>query len=137
MDEVDKAIIEYLINNARVSYVELAKRLNLSEAAIRKRIKKLEKSIIFKYTIFINPKGSDFFVSFTGIDVEPESLMEIIEKLKDFNEIKSIFLTSGDHNLLVEIISESLEKLKEVHKKISEIEGVKRVCPSMVIDVLK
>ena len=97
----------------------------------------MEKSIIFKYTIFINSKGSDFFVSFTGIDVEPESLMEIIEKLKDFNEIKSIFLTSGDHNLLVEIISESLEKLKEVHKKISEIEGVKRVCPSMVIDILK
>jgi len=137
MDEIDKAIVEHLINNARISYVELAKRLNLSEAAIRKRIKKLEKTVIFKYTIFINPKRSDFFVSFTGIDVEPGSLMEIIEKLKDFNEIKSIFLTSGDHNLLVEIISESLEKLKEVHKKISEIEGVKRVCPSMVIDILK
>jgi len=42
MDEKDALIIEMLSKNARMPYLKIAKILNISETAVRKRIKKLE-----------------------------------------------------------------------------------------------
>ncbi len=126
------------MDNARIQYVELGKALNLSEAAVRKKVKKLvEKGAIQKFTIVVNPKKADMFVSYTGIDVYSEHLLEIIDSLKAIPEIKKIMLTSGDHDLMVEIVSDDLKKIKQIHEKIAKIKGVRRVCPSIVLDVLK
>jgi len=137
LDEIDKRIIEELLVNARIPYVELARKLKLSESAIRKRIKKLrELNIIEKFTIIINPK-SGLVTSLTGIDVYPEKLMEVIEEIKKISDIEEIAITSGDHNIMVRIISENIEELKETHRKLAQIEGVKRVCPSIILDIVK
>jgi len=126
------------LDNARIRYVELGKKLDLSEAAVRKKVKKLvEKGVIQKFTIVLNPKKADIFVSYTGIDVYSENLLEVIDALKSISEIKKIMLTSGDHDLIVEIVSDNLKKVKEIHKKIAKIKGVKRVCPAIVLDVVK
>ncbi len=138
MDQIDEEILKILMENSRRPYVEIAKELNLSEGTIRKRIKKmLSLGIIHKFTIILNPKKANIFISYTGIDTDSEYLIKVIEELKKIKEIRRIFLTSGDHNLVTEIIADSLEKLKEIHKKIEELKGVKRVCPAIVTDIIK
>ena len=138
LDEIDKKILYELISNARISYVELARKLNLSEAAIRKRVKKLKEiGAIRGFTININPRDSKLFTSLTGIDVYPEKLMDVIESIRNMKEIKEIMITSGDHDIMVRIISESIEELKSIHERISKIEGVRRVCPSIVLEIVK
>jgi len=48
LDELDKKIIKILLKNARTSFTEIARALNVSEATIRKRIKKLEEKGVIK-----------------------------------------------------------------------------------------
>lgn len=136
MDKTDEEIIRMIYN--KLSKKEIAKKLKLTEVAIRKRIKKLEKNkILLGFKPILNYKKVNFVVSLTGIDVEPEYLLNVLEDLKNFKEIKSIYLTNGDHMILVEIFSENMEKLKEMQDKILKMHGVKRVCPAILIDVVR
>jgi len=138
MDERDLTILETLTKNGRVSKTELARILGITEAAVRKRIAKLEKNgIILGYKAVIDYKTAGFSASLTGIDVDPEKLWYVVEKLRDFDEIKSMWLTTGDHTIMTEIITKRTEELSKVHEEIEKIEGVRRVCPAIIIDTLK
>ncbi|MEM5806315.1 MAG: Lrp/AsnC ligand binding domain-containing protein [Candidatus Aenigmatarchaeota archaeon] len=117
---------------------EIAKKLNKSEVAIRKKIQKLKKEkILLGFRPIINFKRVNLLYSITGIDVESEKLIDILEKLKSYNEIFSIYLTSGDHTIIIEVIVDDIKELENLHKKISSIDGVKKVCPSILLDIIK
>ncbi len=138
MDEKDFAILSLLAQNARISKTEIAKKLGVTEAAVRKRLSKLEKkNIVLGYKPVINYHVAGLAASLTGIDVEPEKLWKVVEELKKIESIKSLLMTSGDHMLMVEIVASSVAELSDVHERIERIDGVKRVCPSVILDVLK
>jgi len=42
-DKTDERIVEYLRNNSRESFVDIGKKLKLSESAVRRRVKNLVK----------------------------------------------------------------------------------------------
>lgn len=138
MDERNFKIISMLMKNARIPKTKIAEELEVTETAVRKRISKLEKDgIILGYKAVINYRTAGLSASLTGVDVEPDKLWEVINRLKDLDEIKSMFLTTGDHMIMLEIVAESVEELSKIHEKISELEGVKRICPAVILDVLK
>lgn len=138
MDNVGKRIVLELLKNARMPKVELAKKLNLTEAAIRKRLRKLENSgIVIGYSALVDYNKAELVASITGIDSEPERLWSLIDYLKAIEEINKVVLTSGDHMIMVEIVTDSMEKLEEVHRRIEKFEGVVRVCPAMLIRNVK
>lgn len=138
MDNVGKRIVLELLKNARMPKVELAKKLNLTEAAIRKRLRKLENSgIVIGYSALVDYNKAELVASITGIDSEPERLWSLIDYLKAIEEINKVMLTSGDHMIMVEIVTDSMEKLEEVHRRIEKFEGVVRVCPAMLIRNVK
>ena len=130
-------IIEILMQNARISKTEIAKKLGITETAVRKRIAKLERDVILGYKAIINYKFAGFVSSLTGVDVDADKLWDVVNKLKNFEEIKSIWLTTGDHTIMLEIVTRSVENLQKIHDKISKMKGVKKVCPSIILDVLK
>jgi len=138
VDSKDLRIALELIKNGRIKKTELAKILKVTETAVRKRIEKLEKSkVILKYKAVVDFKKLGLFSSLTGIDVEPEHLWNVVEKLKQMENVNTIYLTSGDHVLMVEIITNSLDSMQRFHEEISRIPGVKRVCPAVILEVLK
>ncbi len=138
MDEKDAKIVSLLMKNARIPKTKIAEELNVTETAIRKRISKLERSgVILGYKAIINYKTAGLSASLTGVDVEPDRLWEVIGKLKEIEEVKSIYLTTGDHMLMLEIVGRSVDELSRIHERISKLEGVKRICPAVILDVLK
>jgi len=138
MDEKDLKIIEMLLENARIPKTKIAEYLKITETAVRKRIQKLESlGVILGYRVVINYRTANLSCSITGVDVEPEMLWKVVNKLKGFDEVREMWLTTGDHTVMLKIIAKDVEMLSEVHRKIEKLEGVKRVCPSIVLDVLK
>ncbi len=138
MDNRDKTILKILMKNARIPKTKIAEKLKITETAVRKRISKLEKNkIILGYKAIINYKTTGLSASLTGIDVEPEKLWNVINKLKELEEVKSIMLSTGDHMIMTEIVAESVDELSKIHKHIEKFEGVKRICPAIILDVLK
>jgi Lrp/AsnC family transcriptional regulator for asnA, asnC and gidA len=138
VDEKDLRIIEMLVGNARIPKTEIARKLGVTEAAIRKRISNLErKSEILGYRAVINYKKVGLNASLTGVDVEPDRLWKVVDELKKLESVKTLWLTTGDHTIMAEIIARSMQELSEIHNKIASMDGVKRVCPSVVTDIVK
>ncbi len=138
MDEKDRKIISMLMENARIPKTKIAESLDVTETAVRKRISKLEKTgIIMGYRAVINYKSAGLSASLTGLDVEPDRLWEVIDRLKGMEEVKSIYLTTGDHMIMLEIVGSSVDELSKIHERISKLGGVKRICPAIILDVLK
>lgn len=138
LDEKDSKIIEKLAENARITYTDLARVVGLSDVAVIKRVKKLEEKIIKRYTIVVDPHTLGYkVVSFTGIDVDPEKLFEVVEILKNKSYLKGLWLTTGDHQLVALIWAKDDEEAGKIHKEIAEINGVKRVCPAIVLKTVK
>ena len=135
---IDNEILKILKNNSRTSYTEIGKMLNLSEGTIRKRVKKMiENGIIRKFTLIIDYRKIGKVESLTGINVSPESLLSVIEEIKKIDEIDRIYLTSGDHTIIVNIIANSFEELDRIHKKIKNIRGVINVYPAPILEIIK
>ncbi|WFO74953.1 Lrp/AsnC family transcriptional regulator [Desulfurococcaceae archaeon MEX13E-LK6-19] len=139
LDEKDMKIIEILMSNARSSYSEIAKVLGVSDVAIIKRVRKLEQQgIIKKYTILVDPKKLGYeAVSITGVDVNPEYLFKTVSILKEKDYVKYLALTSGDHQIIATIWAKTRDELAQILDEISKMPGVKRVCPAVILDVVK
>ncbi|MCL7385355.1 MAG: Lrp/AsnC family transcriptional regulator [Thaumarchaeota archaeon] len=135
----DLTLIKLLMENARTSYVEIAKKLGVSEAAVRKRIKRLEDlGVIKKYTVEVDPKRLGYEVlAIIGLDAEPEHLLKVMEELRNKEETVRLYLTSGDHMLVAECWFKSSQELSSFIKDLESREGVRRVCPAIVLESVK
>ncbi len=139
LDEKDLLIIEMLSRNARISYSEMARQLNMSDVAVIKRIKKLEQMGVIKgYTVLVDPRKMGYnAISITGITINPEKIFTALSELKKHPAIKFLALTTGDHPAIALIWARNEEELAKIHESILEIDGVEKVWPAIILDVLK
>lgn len=140
LDERDRIIIDMLTKDARTPFTEIAKVLGVSETAVRKRVKALEEAgVIKQYTIVVDPSKLGYnLVSLTGIDTLPEKIFEVAQKLKNFDFVKKVYLTSGDHMIMTEIWARNGEDLSDIiSNKLGKVNGVTKVCPSIILEKLK
>ncbi len=134
----DIELLEILEKNARTPYTQIAKKLGVTESAIRKKIKKLEeKGVIRQYTIDIDTTKLGLIKAMIGIDTKPEHYMEIIEELKQNPQTRKIYTSSGDHMILAECWFPTTRHLREYTQKLQEDPRTTRVCPAMIIDRIK
>jgi Lrp/AsnC family transcriptional regulator for asnA, asnC and gidA len=140
LDETDTKILELLEEDARRSYTEIARKLRVSESAIRKRVTAMQKEgVITKFTIKVNHgKLGLNTVAIVGLDVEPSKMLEIAQKLCSLKELKCVATASGDHMIMLEIWSKNGRELNELlSEKIAKITGVRQVCPALILEKLK
>lgn len=140
LDETDIGILEVLRKNARTPFLEIAKKLRISESTIRKRVKELEKSgIIKKYSAIVEPSKLGYgSVALVGIDAKPEKFLEVAKKLTEYDNVKFVATSTGDHMIMTEIWMENSNDLRNfISAKIESIEGVTRTCPAILMERLK
>ena len=139
-DEHDQKIIQMLEQNSRRSLNDISKKLKLSESAVRKRVAALQnKGVIKKFTIQVDPaKLGANSVSIVGVDVEPTKLLEVAQKLCEIKEIRSVATSTGDHMIMTEIwAKDGRELTKIVSEKIGAMDGIKKICPAMILEKFK
>ncbi|NPA76449.1 MAG: Lrp/AsnC family transcriptional regulator [Candidatus Diapherotrites archaeon] len=139
MSEKDIKIIEYLMKDARMPYTEIARRLGVTEAAVRKRVKKLEEEgIIRGYRAIIDAKRVGYkIVAEIGFDVEPEQYVRAIEQVKQMPEVKRMKSTTGDHMILLECWFHDSDEMVDFVRRLESIPGVQRVCPAILVEEIK
>ena len=135
----DIELIKLLMENSRRPYIELARRLGVTEAAVRKRIKRLEeRGIIRRYSIEVDPRKLGYeVVAFIGVDVAPEHYLRLMEDLKRREEVVNLYSTSGDHMLIAECWFKNSSELSAFIKELERSNEVSRVCPAIVIEKVK
>ena len=140
IDEIDMKILQMLEQDSRTTFSQMSEALNLSEAGIRKRFLSLQKKkIIKKFTIEVDPaKIGINSISIVGLDVEPQKMLDAIQQLCQFPEVKTLSTSAGDHMLMMEIWTENGPELtKLIREEICKIDGVKKVCPAIILEKFK
>ena len=140
VDELDLKILKMLQEDGRLSFTEIAGVQRLSESTIRKRVHALKKKgVIKKFTIEIIPSKIGMnTVAIVGVDVDPTELLEAAQKLCEIKEIRSVATSTGDHMIMTEIWTRNGRELtKVISEKIGKIDGVKKICPAIILEKLK
>ena len=140
VDSLDTKILEILEKDGRVSYSEIASALKLNESTIRKRVQALQKDgVIKKFSVEVEPtKIGINSVAIVGIDTEPAKLLEVAHKLTELSETKYVATATGDHMIMAEIWCKDGKELSKIlSEKIGRIEGVKKICPAIILEKLK
>jgi DNA-binding Lrp family transcriptional regulator len=103
LDVIDRKILQFLQQDARMTLTEMAKRLYISRNAVRYRIELLEKEgLIEGYTTVINPMQSENpILVFILFDVKPSNITKCIKILKGFDEVYEIFRLSSGTSIFV------------------------------------
>lgn len=128
LDPIDSRILDELTSDARASFVQLAKKLKVSNTLIHQRVKKLrEAGIIQNATYRIDPWKMGYQTcSFTQImlkDVKDHRAVEVaLSKIPEIVECVNI---AGRYALLVKIFALNNRHLRDIiYEKIHPIEGV-------------
>lgn len=139
LDDIDLKIIDELSRNARATYREVANVVGLTDVAVMKRVKKLEQGgVIKRYTVILDPFALGYGkVSFTGINVKPEKLFEVVKALKSKPYIRYLAITSGDHDILAVIWARDADELDVFHREITSLDGVVSVYPMILSEKIK
>lgn len=134
LDQVDEKIISILREEARRPYVEIAKTVNLSEAAIRRRVSNLVKGgVISKFTIETNLGPQARAISL--LSVNPNSpTTEVSSRLRKVRGVESIFEITGEYDIAV-IVSGS--NIAEINSSIDEIRRLNGIADTNTVVVLK
>jgi Lrp/AsnC family transcriptional regulator for asnA, asnC and gidA len=125
--------------NSRQSFVDIARELNVTETAVRKRVRRMEnQGIIERYSIDINPKKLGFGMRvLVGIDTDAPRYISIIQQLKKMDESLRIYSSSGDHDIMVEVWMKDDVELDKFIMKLKNIKGVREICPAIIKEILK
>lgn len=125
LDAIDRKILKYLIRNARMPFLEIARECGISGAAIHQRIRKLqEQGVILGSRLVVDPKTMGFdvcaYISITLKD--PQLLKPTVENLKEIPEIVECHFVTGKGNILVKLYCVDNEHLMQ-----TLFEGILRI----------
>lgn len=130
MDDIDNRILEMLLENSRISYVDMGKELGLSRVAVRERVRNLqEQGIIQDFTITLNLEKMGKKVSaFFNIEVEPFYFETIAEELAGDPNVVSIYQMTGPSTLHVHAVLQDMKELERfIYRKLYSVKGINKV----------
>lgn len=140
MDETDKAILNVMRNNARISNRDLAAAVHLSPPAVLERVRKLKESGIIKsfHTLF-DPIKLGFGLSvFIQLAIEKNVQdHDIGDALAEFPEITAIYDVAGDEDYLLRATVKDSEGLRHLMSRISQIPGIRYSRTTLLMRTLK
>lgn len=140
VDQTDLKILSLLEADSSTPFTEIARRLGLNESTVRKRVASMrEEGVIKKFTVILEPsKVGCNTVAIVGIDVEPTRLLEAAQRLAEIPEARYVATSTGDHMIMTEIWARDGKELsKIISEKIGRIDGIRRICPSIVLERFK
>ncbi len=119
MDETDQQILKILKKNSRMSYIDIAEKVDLSEGAVRKRIDNLKKDgVIKRFTIETSAQTEGLVI----IRIDPAKTREAAKEVKNYAE--RVYELSGEWDVVAWLYASDIRELNEKVDKIREISGI-------------
>lgn len=117
IDATDQKILSFLVKNARMPFLEIARECGVSGAAIHQRVKRLEANgVITGSRLLVKPQALGLNVcAFVSVSLsEASKYNEVVASLKKIPEVVECHFVTGKYALLVKIYCLDNEHLMEV-----------------------
>ncbi|MAI79456.1 MAG: AsnC family transcriptional regulator [Deltaproteobacteria bacterium] len=143
MDSTDRAILSFLQEEARLSNVQLAERVHLSESACLRRVKALEKSgVIAGYAALVDPikvgLPSIVVVHLTLQRQDQTDLETFEDAVRLIPEVMECYLMTGEFDYLLRIVVADTSDFERVHRqRLAQLPGVARIQSSFALRTVR
>src|SRR5918999_4303776 len=106
MEELDRQIVQLLVEDGRMSYTDLGKATGLSTSAVHQRVRRLEqRGVIRGYAAVVDPEAVGLsltaFISVTPFD--PAAPDDVPDRLADIPEIEACHSVAGDESYILKV----------------------------------
>jgi Lrp/AsnC family leucine-responsive transcriptional regulator len=135
LDKVDVLILRALIEDGRRSYRTLGKMTGVSTPTVEVRIRRMfETGFIRKISpIFDSDKITDKLIALVTFRVNDADLQQVASKFSDLHEVRSVFLITGESNLIIRVVVNDSRELQDFISYRSREFGNMQVVSSQII----
>ncbi len=143
IDQFDRAILAALQKNGRMSNVELAERVSLSESACLRRVRALEKSGLIKgYTAVLDQSRvglpGNVFVNITLEHSAVTDLSAFEKAVRGIPEVMECYLMSGQYDYLLRVVVSDVDDFERIHRRhLTQLPGVARLNSSFTLRTVR
>ncbi len=133
-DKIDEKIIGYLNENSRESFVDIGKKLKLSESAVRRRVKNLLGSgAIKKFTLELGEENATSAIVLVSVDSATDT-SKVSIKLTKLEGVKTVYEITGQYDITVII---SAATIAEINNSIDALRKIPGVVDTNTVIILK
>jgi len=139
LDRYDRMILKELQRDGRISNVQLAASVNLSESACLRRVRVLEsEGLIDRYVALLSQKAvgltGTVFVHIALRREEQSELAAFEEAVRDLPEVMECYLMTGEFDYLLRVVVSDMADFERLHNEgLTRLPGVSRVNSSVAI----
>lgn len=140
LDDVDRAIVNRLSQDARTSNRQIAAELGVTEGTVRARVKRMEEKKQIRITAFTNiDRFRDVCLAYIWVEVERTSqVREVARKMATIRELGFVGEMLGRSDILAITMVRDHEHLAEfLYGQISSIPGVRRTESTLGVNFVK
>ena len=123
-DKTDDKIIGFLRDDARESFVEIGKKLKLSESAVRRRVKNLvDSGVIEKFTVEMGESNTTSAIVLISVDSATDT-SKVSSKLTKLEAVKTVYEITGQYDISVIIRAGNITEINICIDELRKIQGV-------------
>jgi DNA-binding Lrp family transcriptional regulator len=123
-DKIDEKIIGYLKEDSRESFVDIGKKLKLSESAVRRRVKNLvDSKTISKFTIEIGEDNVTSAIVLVSVDSATDT-SKVSTKLTKLEGVKTVYEITGQYDITTIMSGSSIAEINNSIDALRKISGV-------------
>ena len=138
-DDLDRSIVDALIEDGRRPFVKIAEELGVSEATVRQRVARLTADGVMQITAVTNPLKLGYeVVSMVGLRVDPSQRDAVGAALGDCDEITYLIACTGRFDFLAEVTCRSSSHMLEfLGGQLAAVAGIRETESFGYLSVLK
>ncbi len=143
IDDKDRAILQLLQENAKLTVREIAHNVHLSPTPVHERIKKMEDSgVIRQYAALVDhskvKKGLMVICYVSLKEHNKRSGAKFIKTMNDLREVIECYNISGEFDFMLKVVVENMDAYYDFHvNKLSQLENIGQVQSTFVMGIIK
>jgi len=139
LDDLDIAILRYLELDGRRSFSEIAEELGVAVSTVSARVSKLIDRNVLSILASINPIAVGLeALAIINMTIEPSQYEEAVAVILEYPEVNFASMTSGEHNLIVDVFCRDANHLTElITQRLYKVNGVQDIKVTYQIQRLK
>ncbi len=135
IDDVDRALLALLRDDARASTVEIARRMGLSRTTVTSRLQRLEEArVVIGYTVKVAGALESALVrAHITIACHPKASAGVEGALRRIPEVRQLHSVSGPFDMIAVVAAPSIAELDALIDRIGALDGVERTTSSILL----
>lgn len=127
LDSTELAIVRILQDDGRIATAEMARRLNVSEPTVRRKLSRLQDSEVLHVVAVTDPASLGYGApAYIGLDVDRPKIQEVAVLLAEYDVVSSVVVATGPYDVIIEAAFPTIQDLYEfVLDELAKYEGIR------------